>query len=326
MLRPGGAPARPFGARQRLAWAIASTSSRTTAPIPAPAGHTAKLAPGPWVPGEELPDDVHPVGFMVADGLLSRDLLLGSGVASDLLGPGDLVGFGNDEAAFLPIETKWVVCAPSQVTYLDLSLIEALRQRPEVSSRLVARAAQQATRQAAHRAISQLPRVELRLLALFWLLAERWGRVGTLGIVVPVALTHEALGRMVGARRPTISLALKELDEEGAVHRRGDGSWLLSAESTTRLKTDAAPSAVPAAEALPSALPRARKPRGGRLPPVELPPQLATVRSDDLARRVARLVEEHAVNRERMQAALERSAAARADLSRAQLRREAARR
>jgi CRP/FNR family cyclic AMP-dependent transcriptional regulator len=69
--------------------------------------------------------------------------------------------------------------------------------------------------------------VDRRLLTLFWHLAERWGRVGTDGVVVPLALTHRMLGLLVGARRPTVSSALRERDE---LVRGLDGSWLLRGE------------------------------------------------------------------------------------------------
>jgi hypothetical protein len=79
---------------------------------------------------------------------------------------------------------------------------------------------------AAQIAICQLPRVEDRVLAMMWLLAEAWGRVTSSGTVLPVALTHDVLGELIGARRSTVTLALKELAEEGALFRQ-DGEWLL---------------------------------------------------------------------------------------------------
>jgi hypothetical protein len=51
------------------------------------------------------------------------------------------------------------------------------------------------------------------------------------GVVVPVALTHEMLGRLSGARRPTVSLALTELSATGAVQRLPEGGWLLSPDA-----------------------------------------------------------------------------------------------
>jgi len=46
------------------------------------------------------------------------------------------------------------------------------------------------------------------------------------GTVLPLALTHETLGALVGARRPTVTLALGDLSERGAVLRQGR-AWLL---------------------------------------------------------------------------------------------------
>jgi DNA-binding GntR family transcriptional regulator len=41
-----------------------------------------------------------------------------------------------------------------------------------------------------------------------------------------MTLTHDALGELVGARRPTVTLALKELTHRGSVFRQ-KGHWLL---------------------------------------------------------------------------------------------------
>ena len=109
------------------------------------------------------------------------------------------------------------------------------RRWPSVARALHERVAEQIDRAAVHTAICQLPRVEERLLALLWLLAERWGRVSQAGVVVPLRLTHEALGRLVGAQRPTVSLALRDLAEDGAVGRRDDGAWVLREGSQVEL-------------------------------------------------------------------------------------------
>jgi hypothetical protein len=48
----------------------------------------------------------------------------------------------------------------------------------------------------------------------------------------PLRLTHETLGALVSAERPTVTLALKRLAEREAVERRGD-SWILHAAPPT---------------------------------------------------------------------------------------------
>jgi CRP-like cAMP-binding protein len=92
---------------------------------------------------------------------------------------------------------------------------------------LLDRLTERSERLAITQAICQLTRVDRRLLTLFWHVAERWGRVGTDGVVVPLALTHRMLGLLVGARRPTVSSALRELRERDELVRGPDGSWLL---------------------------------------------------------------------------------------------------
>ena len=66
------------------------------------------------------------------------------------------------------------------------------------------------------------------------MLAERWGHITPSGVALPLSLTHEALGRLIGARRPTVSLAVKALATAGRVTRDAEGSWHLPAESTLR--------------------------------------------------------------------------------------------
>ena len=49
--------------------------------------------------------------------------------------------------------------------------------------------------------------------------------------MLPVKLTHETLGRFVGARRPSVTLAMGQLADEGLVTRRDDGAWVLPPRS-----------------------------------------------------------------------------------------------
>ena len=86
------------------------------------------------------------------------------------------------------------------------------RSRPSGVERLT----QRAQRLAVTQAISQLNRVDRRLLTLFWHLAERWGRMTPDGVLIPLTLSHRMLSQLVGARRPTVSTALAELAEREA--------------------------------------------------------------------------------------------------------------
>lgn len=192
---------------------------------------TVELSAGSWRP-ETLVRDMHgPFGLIVCNGLIVRELDLAGTLTTDLLGPGDIVALGRAGDGLLSTAERWHVSGEATVAILDERILPALHIWPALGSRLIARGARQAARAAEQRAISQLPRVELRIRALLWHLAERWGRMGPSGIVVPLELTHGALGHLVGARRPTVTLALSELSRDGAIVRRKDGAWLLRHDS-----------------------------------------------------------------------------------------------
>jgi len=169
------------------------------------------------------------VGLLVIDGVLSRELVVADHVSAELLGPGDLVRpwQAGNRASLLPVEALWSVLSPLTVAVLDRRFAAEVARYPEITSALFDRMGERSVRLATTQAISQLTRVDRRLRALFWHLAERWGRVSGQGVIVPLALTHRTLGQLVGARRPTVSTALSELAERGELTRRPDGSWLL---------------------------------------------------------------------------------------------------
>jgi CRP/FNR family transcriptional regulator, cyclic AMP receptor protein len=86
-------------------------------------------------------------------------------------------------------------------------------------------------------AVAQVPRVEDRLLILFWHLADRFGRVTPDGVVLPLRLSHEMLAALIGAQRPTVTAALAPLVERGLVQRRADRQWLLTGDAPELAKT-----------------------------------------------------------------------------------------
>jgi hypothetical protein len=98
---------------------------------------------------------------------------------------------------------------------------------------LIDRLSQRSARLATTQAISQMTKVDRRLVALFWHLAERWGRMTAAGVHVPLRISHRLLGQLVGARRPTISAAVSQLAISGELVRRPDSTWLLTGDSAT---------------------------------------------------------------------------------------------
>src|SRR3954449_3994143 len=190
---------------------------------------THQVPVGPWDMARLAGTSADHVGLLILDGVLSRELVVADHVSAELLGPGDLVRpwqTGN-RASLLPVDALWSVLSPLTVAVLDRRFAAEVARYPEITSALFDRMGERSVRLATTQAISQLTRVDRRLRALFWHLAERWGRVSGQGVIVPLALTHRILGQLVGARRPTVSTALAELAEREELVRRPDGSWLL---------------------------------------------------------------------------------------------------
>jgi CRP/FNR family cyclic AMP-dependent transcriptional regulator len=190
---------------------------------------THRLPVGPWDVSRISGASADHVGLLILDGVLARELVVADQISAELLGPGDVVRpwQGASRAALLPVDAVWSVLSTVTVAVLDRRFAAEAARYPEITAALFDRLGERSLRLATTQAISQLTRVDRRLKALFWHLAERWGRVAGDGVVVPLALTHRILGQLVGARRPTVSTALSELAERGELIRRPDGSWLL---------------------------------------------------------------------------------------------------
>jgi CRP/FNR family transcriptional regulator, cyclic AMP receptor protein len=190
---------------------------------------THRLPVGPWDVSRLAAASGDHIGLLILDGVLARELLVADQISAELLGPGDVVRpwQGATRAALLPADAVWSVLSSLTVAVLDRRFAAEAARYPEITAALFDRLGERSLRLATTQAISQLTRVDRRLKALFWHLAERWGRVSGDGVVVPLALTHRILGQLVGARRPTVSTALSELAEREELVRRSDGSWLL---------------------------------------------------------------------------------------------------
>jgi CRP-like cAMP-binding protein len=168
-------------------------------------------------------------GVLVLDGVVLHELQVADQRGMRLLGPGDILQLVDAAPPLLVADTSVRALPGTRLALLDREVMFAGTRWPALLAALQQRAAQQAERLAAQLVVCQLPRVDQRLLALLWLIAESWGRVTPTGTVVRLRLTHEALGALIGARRPTVTLALRELTERGAIVRQS-GGWLLLEE------------------------------------------------------------------------------------------------
>lgn len=99
---------------------------------------------------------------------------------------------------------------------------------PSTNAQLIARVARRARHLALIQAVTHEPRTHARLLVLFWLLAERWGTVTRGGIRVALPMTHELLAMLIGARRPSVTLALKRLRTAELLVRERQDCWMIT--------------------------------------------------------------------------------------------------
>jgi CRP/FNR family cyclic AMP-dependent transcriptional regulator len=176
---------------------------------------------------DQLLAETDAFGAMLLDGMLLHHLQLGGRGGARLLGGGDFLSRTDRSRSILIGESGYRAVTPTRLALLGHDLLLATRRWPQLLAGLQARVAEQTDRIIAQLMICQLPRVEDRVLSMLWLLAEPWGTVGPAGTVLPLALTHEMLGGLIGAQRSTVTLALRELSDRGAVLRQETGFLLM---------------------------------------------------------------------------------------------------
>jgi hypothetical protein len=200
---------------------------------------TRLVGEGEWHPAHEFRDPTPRIGLLIVDGLLTRELTIAGRTTTEILGAGDIIRPWDQDSAVagVPFEVHWVVHEPIRLAVLDARFAVVAGRWPTVAAALVTRAVGRSRWLSFQLAVSQVTRVDGRLLILFWQLADRWGRVGPDGVRVPLRLTHQTLGKLVGARRPSVTTALSGLSRAGMVERT-PGGWLLHgdpAEAMARL-------------------------------------------------------------------------------------------
>ncbi|HEY1688994.1 MAG TPA: Crp/Fnr family transcriptional regulator [Solirubrobacteraceae bacterium] len=169
-------------------------------------------------------------GFLMLSGSLTINILMSGRTCTRLIGPRELVLLDGIETDSIPVSWEWAVLAPAHILLFDERLHAIARHWPPLMSAIIERAAQQTRNAFLQQAISQLPRVEERLLALFWSIADRQGVMRSDGVWLELSATHDTLAHMVGAQRPTVSLGLARLAEGGLLRAEDDG-WLISRDS-----------------------------------------------------------------------------------------------
>lgn len=191
-----------------------------------------RLRVGEWRPGPDAFGAEGGLGLIIAEGFMLRHLALEHRAAAEVLGPGDLLRPWQDdgEHAVYPFAAGWTVVQPVTFAVLDLPFTARLGPFPEVTAALVGRAMARSRRVAGHLVLAQLASVKHRVLLALWHMADLWGRVRPDGIVLRVRLTHKMLGLIIGARRPSVTAALGELESEGLAYPEPGGGFRLPGE------------------------------------------------------------------------------------------------
>lgn len=151
-------------------------------------------------------------GLLLLDGMIVLETSVADRTGCELLGAGDLLQPpARREDELIDLARVWRVLRPVRLALLDSDFSERTRSWPQLPAALIRRADRRIANADAMRAITCHPRLEVRLVLVFWHLAARWGRVEPHGIRLILPITHRLLGQLVGAERPSISHALARL-------------------------------------------------------------------------------------------------------------------
>jgi CRP/FNR family transcriptional regulator, cyclic AMP receptor protein len=192
-------------------------------------GRVVRLARGMCDPSAAFGDVQNILASVIVDGLVWREVAVLDHALIELLGPGDVLQVTvADGSPRLGPWTTVIASARTDLVVLDDSFVRAAARWPTLLVAVGARLEQQRERLAVQGLISHLSRAEHRLLLMLWHLAQRWGYRSPQGTVLGLRLTHDLLGLVIAAQRPTVTVAAGVLESRGLIGRLDDRSWLLT--------------------------------------------------------------------------------------------------
>jgi CRP-like cAMP-binding protein len=181
------------------------------------------------------------LGLLIASGMICREVGLRDRHLIELLGPGDVLQLPVQVPdGTLGTDPVLTAAVPTELLALGAPFIRAAGRWPGVLIGLHQRLEGQHARLRIQALITHLPLAEQRVLLMLWHMADRWGVVTRDGIVVQLPLSHDLLGDLTAARRPTTSLAIAKLQRTGELKRLPDRSWLLTPAGERAVETIAA--------------------------------------------------------------------------------------
>jgi len=182
-----------------------------------------ELTAGPFDVRRFTGDHRRCLGLVLADGLITAQLEAGRGQVAWLLGGGDLIRPWDMAHVRLAQASEWRALTDARLVRIE----RGHDPDPAAIERVLSWASRTSHWLLATSLILSLPSIAERLLLLFALYGERWGKVTPEGVRVELPLTHQLLGKLCGARRSTVTLAINSLEEDGFITRASRDVWLL---------------------------------------------------------------------------------------------------
>ena len=176
------------------------------------------------------------LGFLIVEGIVIKKTTLATRSALEMLSVGDILAppLTEGRQAATRAVSRYFAHGTVSLAVLQKYFRAASRRWPVLADALHGRLARQTHRASAHVALLHEPRVHDRIELLFTDLAERCGRVTRDGILIDIPLTHELIGRLVAAQRPTVTLALADLARAGTLRRvEGEDGWIMRGDTET---------------------------------------------------------------------------------------------
>jgi hypothetical protein len=190
------------------------------------AARVVHVPPGAFDANKLVGDPTEWLGLLVLDGLALVQVAAGRAPIGWLVGADDLVRPWEAGEITLIARASWQVVTPLSIALLDRDFARRVTGLQSVTEALLAKAAQTSHWLFAKSLVTGTSVIEERILLLFALLGERWGKATRAGVVLTMPLTHQVLAALIGARRPSVSTALRSLAAAGLVERTANG-WLL---------------------------------------------------------------------------------------------------
>lgn len=186
-----------------------------------------RMPQGPWDDASGRPDDPRFLGYLILEGAFTREILVSSRPSIELLGPGDLIRpwVVPDALAAMHVTDEWSLLSDGHVAIIGEEFHERARAFPTILTALMDRVVGRARWLGFQVALSQLTRIDHRLLLTFRYVSERWGVPAGRGTRIPIRLSHRSIAALIGARRPKVSSAISNLTEQGLIQQDKDGTW-----------------------------------------------------------------------------------------------------